>query len=131
MQQKAGQVKEKRSWMPFAWLCEKTTVKLHNQIAGNLQGYRAFLYLTEIDSMSWIPIIPPTSADSELATANNVVSGSRGRVANILGVHSVRPEIMLAHLRLYHELMFASSELTRAERETVAVVVSRANDCFY
>lgn len=48
-----------------------------------------------------------------------------------MGVHGVHPEAMTAHLQLYAELMFAPSEQTRAERETVAVAVSRANHCFY
>lgn len=80
--------------------------------------------------MSWISI-PPTFGDSAFAAAHDTVSGSRGAVANIFGVHGVHPEAMLAHLRLYQKLMFPPSGLTRVERETVAVAVSRANDCFY
>ena len=81
--------------------------------------------------MPWIPIVPRADANPALAAAYDAVSGARGTVANIMGVHSVHPEAMTAHLRLYAELMFAPSELTRAERETVAVAVSRANHCFY
>lgn len=80
--------------------------------------------------MSWIPIIPPADATPELHAA--YAEAGKGRpVANILGVHSVHPEVMTAHLRLYRELMFANSELSRAERETVAVAVSWTNECFY
>ena len=32
---------------------------------------------------------------------------------------------------LYREIMFGRSELSRADREFLAVVVSRANDCHY
>ena len=32
---------------------------------------------------------------------------------------------------LYREIMFGPSELSRAERELVAVVVSAANNCHY
>jgi alkylhydroperoxidase family enzyme len=81
--------------------------------------------------MPWIPITPRDVADPELASAYDTVAGERGAVAHILGVHSVHPRVMLAHLQLYREIMFATSELSRAERETVAVAVSRANDCFY
>lgn len=81
--------------------------------------------------MSFIPIIPPDQADAPLASAYQEVAGRRGRVANILGIHSVHPETMLAHLRLYQEVMFAASPLTRVERETVAVVVSHTNQCRY
>ena len=34
-------------------------------------------------------------------------------------------------LGLYREVMFGRSELSRADREFLAVVVSRANDCHY
>jgi len=46
-------------------------------------------------------------------------------------VHGVRPKVLEAHLDLYREVMFGESELSRAERETVAVAVSSANECFY
>jgi len=32
---------------------------------------------------------------------------------------------------LYREVMFGGAELSRADRELLAVVVSRANDCHY
>lgn len=81
--------------------------------------------------MSWIRIIPPEEGDAALAAAFETVQRRRGGVANIIGVHSVHPEVMLAHVALYEEIMFSRSELTRAERETVAVAVSSVNDCFY
>ena len=80
--------------------------------------------------MSWISIIPPQNADEELEAAYREAVGRHG-VANILAVHSVHPEVLVRHLRLYRELMFAGSELSRAERETVAVAVSWANKCTY
>ena len=81
--------------------------------------------------MPWIPIIPQESADELLREAYRMVSAVRGRVANILAVHSVHPAVMTAHLQLYRELMFGPSQLTRAERETMAVAVSAANKCRY
>lgn len=81
--------------------------------------------------MTYIPVIPPVDADTALADAYREVAGARGKVANILGVHSVHPAVMVAHLRLYAELMFGASELTRLERETMAVAVSAANHCHY
>ena len=81
--------------------------------------------------MPWIPIILPDAANAPLTEAYGIVAGKRGTVANILGVHSVHPEVMLSHLRLYQDVMFARSQLTRAEREMVAVVVSRTNACVY
>jgi len=81
--------------------------------------------------MSWIETIEEERADDALRRAYEMVGAARGRVANILKVHSLRPEVMTAHLALYRELMFGRSELTRAEREMIAVSVSAANNCHY
>lgn len=81
--------------------------------------------------MAYIRTTDPDAAAGELSAAYETVHGSRGTVANILQVHSVAPRAMLAHLNLYRELMFGKSELTRAERETIAVAVSVANHCHY
>jgi alkylhydroperoxidase family enzyme len=55
---------------------------------------------------------------------------SRG-MPNILASHSSNPAALAAHHHLYRTIMFASSGLTRPEREAVAVCVSAANDCHY
>ncbi len=81
--------------------------------------------------MTWIDVIEPERASDELAAAYKTVAGARGIVANILKVHSIHPAAMLAHLQLYRELMFGKSELTRAEREMIAVAVSATNRCHY
>ncbi len=59
------------------------------------------------------------------------VASRRGRVANILKVHGIEPEIGRAHLALYVAIHFGPSRVTRAERETIAVAVSAANGCHY
>jgi alkylhydroperoxidase family enzyme len=59
------------------------------------------------------------------------VASRRGRVANILKVHSIEPEIGRAHLALYLAIQFGPSKVTRAEREAIAVAVSAANACHY
>lgn len=81
--------------------------------------------------MSWIAEMNIEDATGELAQAYDKVAGARGRVANILKVHSLAPPSMLAHLGLYVELMFGVSPLTRAEREMIAVAVSATNHCHY
>lgn len=55
----------------------------------------------------------------------------RGKVANILKVHSLCPSSMQTHLALYLDLMFSSGGLTRAQHELIAVVVSCTNRCEY
>lgn len=54
-----------------------------------------------------------------------------GYAPNISRPFSNRPELMRTHRSLYLTLMHGESGLSRVERETVAVAVSKANDCFY
>lgn len=79
---------------------------------------------------AWIPLVGPDRAEGELADTYRRI-GARSRVANIIGVHSLHPAALEAHLELYRTLMFGPSPLSRLEREALAVVVSAANDCFY
>lgn len=51
--------------------------------------------------------------------------------SHIVASHSLNAAAMRAHVALYRAIMFGESPLTRAERETIAVVVSAANDCHY
>ncbi|MDP8960306.1 MAG: carboxymuconolactone decarboxylase family protein [Actinomycetota bacterium] len=50
---------------------------------------------------------------------------------NVLASHSLNPAALKAHLGLYRTVMFGDSQLSRAEREAVAVAVSAANECHY
>jgi uncharacterized peroxidase-related enzyme len=81
--------------------------------------------------MAWIRITDEAKATGELKEAYGQVAAARGHVANILKVHSVSPPAMTAHLELYRRLMFGPSELSRPEREAIAVAVSTANACHY
>jgi uncharacterized peroxidase-related enzyme len=54
-----------------------------------------------------------------------------GKVFNIVKAMSLSPGTLAASMGLYREIMFGPSELTRAERELLATVVSSANDCHY
>jgi uncharacterized peroxidase-related enzyme len=81
--------------------------------------------------MSWIEEIEVREADGKLSEIYTNLIRQRGKVSNILKVHSLNPDAMAAHLDLYKTLMFGNSGLSRAEREAVAVVVSANNDCQY
>lgn len=81
--------------------------------------------------MSWIDEIDVDAAEGKLGTVYAELVKKRGKVSNILKVHSLNPEAMENHLDLYMTVMFGKSGLSRAEREAVAVVVSAANDCPY
>jgi alkylhydroperoxidase family enzyme len=54
-----------------------------------------------------------------------------GKVFNIVQAMSLNPGVLRASMRLYREIMFGQSSLSRPERELIAVVVSRENDCHY
>ena len=56
---------------------------------------------------------------------------SNGKVANIVRSMSLRPGVLRVSMALYREIMFGPSELSRIERELLAVVTSAANDCHY
>jgi len=54
-----------------------------------------------------------------------------GKVFGILRVQSLNPPALEASMGMYKAIMFGASPLSRARRELLATVVSRANDCFY
>lgn len=81
--------------------------------------------------MSWIDEIGVDDADGKLADLYAELVKKRGKVGNILKVHSLNPDAMGNHLDLYMTIMFGKSGLSRAEREAIAVVVSAENDCAY
>jgi alkylhydroperoxidase family enzyme len=54
-----------------------------------------------------------------------------GKVWGILRVQSLNPAALEAGMGMYKTIMFGPSPLSRARREMLATVVSRANDCFY
>jgi uncharacterized peroxidase-related enzyme len=81
--------------------------------------------------MSWIEEVEVSEAEGKLAETYATLIEQRGKVANILKVHSLNPDALRSHLDLYMTIMFGKSGLSRAEREAIAVVVSANNDCDY
>ena len=81
--------------------------------------------------MSWISEIEVSEADGKLAASYATLIKQRGKVSNILKVHSLNPDAMNSHLDLYMTIMFGKSGLSRLEREAIAVVVSANNECDY
>ena len=57
--------------------------------------------------------------------------GRAGRVFGIVRTMSLAPSILDASMGLYQRIMYAKEGLTRVQRELLATVVSRANDCHY
>ena len=81
--------------------------------------------------MAWIKVVPPENATGDLLDQYERMRDSAGKVPSILAVHSLNPSALRAHFDLYRTLMFARSELSRPQREMIAVVVSKTNGCHY
>lgn len=81
--------------------------------------------------MAWIRVIEKAEADGKLREVYEEIERNRGKIANIMKVHSLNPQAMKKHLELYIHLMFGKSDLSREERELIAVVVSSINGCEY
>lgn len=81
--------------------------------------------------MNRIRVIEPEEATGRLKEIYDDLIKKRGKLADVHKIQSLCPESIVAHMDLYLEIMFSKSELTRAEREMMAVVVSVANGCEY
>ncbi|RMG44160.1 MAG: peroxidase [Acidobacteria bacterium] len=81
--------------------------------------------------MAWIKTIPPEDAQGVLKQQYDAAIKRAGRIFNIVRIQSLNPRVLEASIGLYKAIMFGPSSLTRAQREMIAVVVSKTNDCFY
>lgn len=81
--------------------------------------------------MAWIRVIGETDADETLRECYDRIRSARGKVANIMKVHSLHPAAMEAHLDLYRTILFGPAGLSRRERELLATAVSALNGCAY
>lgn len=81
--------------------------------------------------MAWIETIDEEDAEGQLERLYGRVVEPWGGVDNILKVHSLNPPSLKAHFELYKTLMRGRSPLSKAQREMIAVVVSKANHCHY
>src|SRR5918994_1399088 len=79
----------------------------------------------------WIESVAPAQASGELKDLYERIGGARGGIAQIHQAQSLNPKVLATHFELYKALMFQPSPLSRADREALAVTVSRANSCQY
>jgi alkylhydroperoxidase family enzyme len=78
-----------------------------------------------------IRLIDVDEATGPLAREYEAAMGRAGKVYNIVKSMSLNPLVLERSMGLYKAIMFGPSELSRVERELLAVVVSNANDCHY
>ena len=81
--------------------------------------------------MAWIKMIGEDKAQDELKKLYDGLIEPWGGVDNIMKIHSLNPASLTGHFELYKTLMRGSSDLTRKQREMIAVVVSAINRCKY
>lgn len=81
--------------------------------------------------MAWIETISVEEAKGELKRQYSAAIERAGRVWNIVKLMSLNPRTLQASMGVYLSAMHGASALTRAQREMLAVVVSKANDCHY
>ena len=82
--------------------------------------------------MAWIHTIHEDDARGELKKLyERVVDPGTGRVDNVMKIHSLHPEGLNAHFAVYRAAMNGTGTLPRADREMIAVVVSKINACHY
>lgn len=81
--------------------------------------------------MAHVEIIEGDDADGILGREYARAQRRTGRIYQVLRVQSQRPEALRDAVRLYLSVMQAPGDLTRPEREMLAVVVSAENECHY
>ena len=81
--------------------------------------------------MAWIRVIGLHEATGPLRRHYDAAMERAGKIWNIVSSMSLKPEVLRTSIQLYTTLMHGPSGLSRAQREMIAVVVSRANDCYY
>ena len=81
--------------------------------------------------MAFIDYIEYDDAPDHLKKLYDRYGGKTKTPANIVRIAGTNPPAMKAHLDLYRAIMFHKSDLSRHQREMIAVVVSSINQCHY
>ncbi len=81
--------------------------------------------------MAWIKTVGSAEAEGLLKKEYDQAGRRAGKVFNILKIQSLNPQTLHASIEMYLATMHRPSELSRAERELLATVVSQVNGCFY
>lgn len=81
--------------------------------------------------MPFINVIQHEEAEGELKDIYDNLVKTRGKLADVHMIQSLNPESIVNHMDLYLTIMFGKSPLKRVQREMIAVVVSKNNNCDY
>jgi len=78
-----------------------------------------------------LPDIDPAAMPADLAAYFDKCESKLGFVPNVLVAHAFDPLKLRQFADVYNQLMMGESELSKLEREMIAVVVSARNRCHY
>ena len=82
--------------------------------------------------MAWIRTVDEAEATGIVKEEYDAALARAGQVYNIVKLLSVRPKSMRPFIELYIAIMFdEASPLSRMQREMIATVVSKVNECHY
>ena len=85
--------------------------------------------LTEIGAL---PIPDPDMLDDDIKKYMAICEDKLGHIPNVVKVFSLRPAKLRTFIAKYNEMMLSDdSDVSRLEREMIAVVVSCVNRCVY
>ena len=81
--------------------------------------------------MAWVKTVSEAEAQGYVKNLYEGLIKQRGWVPNIIKSTTIRPDLTRAWMGVFTTVMFGPSDLTRAQREMIATVVSVANRCHY
>ena len=81
--------------------------------------------------MAFIKVLGQEEADGALKQEYDAAIERGGRVSNIVSIQGHNPRVLKSSIGFYRDIMYGPSPLSRAQREMLAVVVSKANECHY
>ena len=83
------------------------------------------------ERIAWLPVAERTSDDADVRSLFQRAVDKLGFIPNVFKVYAARPEHFKKWRAHFNEVTIGDSELTVAEREMIAVVVSAENHCLY
>jgi len=81
--------------------------------------------------MAYIELVSDQEATGRTKEIFDAAVQRAGKVYHIVRTMSPNPPVMEASMGFYMRIMKGPSGLSRRERELLATVTSRANDCYY
>ena len=81
---------------------------------------------------SWIKMINDDDADADLQEALDAARTPHGTIDNVMRVHSLRPNTMHGHIKLYRAVLHdEANTLPTWLQEVIGSYVSALNECAY